>query len=88
MLQSMESQRAGHNLVTEQQQHSNLHTFSSLSVYLFSFKIFLLFKIKSQVFIFIPNKITLSSVQFSSLSRVQLFATPMNHSTPGLPVLH
>ena len=33
----------------------------------------------------------LCSVQFSlvqSLSRVQLFATPMNCSTPGLPVHH
>ena len=37
------------------------------------------------------TKIRKPSVQFSSiqlLSRVRLLATPMNHSTPGLPVHH
>ena len=55
MLQSMESQRVGHDLVTEQQQHSNLHTFSSLSVYLFSFKIFLFFLKQNPKFLFLSQ---------------------------------
>ena len=55
MLQSMESQRVGHDLVTEQQQHSNLHTLSSLSVYLFSFKIFLFFLKQNPKFLFLSQ---------------------------------
>ena len=42
-------------------------------------------------FIFDSHKYILDAVQFSSvqsLSHVWLFATPMNHSMPGLPVLH
>ena len=34
----------------------------------------------------LPHETRISSVQ--SLSRVRLFVTPMNHSTPGLPVHH
>ena len=41
-----------------------------------------LLKLKS----FCTAKNAISSVQ--SLSRVRLFETPMNHSTPGLPVHH
>ena len=76
--------------------------FVCVGIYVYTYTyVFLFYKLWSSGLIVVPNSLILyldfymlglfSEIQFSSvqsLSRVRLFATPMNRSTPGLPVHH